>query len=547
MKTSVAMRVNQENLVKSLKYSFTNRSTVLGELMQNARRADATQVRFDYDPVVSTLTVTDDGCGIDDIEALLTVAQSGWDAELMADEHPFGIGFLSALYACEHLALDSKCGRLTALTADVLSFKDLEVDASVDWQSMTTLTLSGFGLDADKIGDKLKTLAEGFPIPVIFNGESLERYAAFDLATERSHSGLDYVETEIGWVYLRCISGSSGVPCDDRYFKVYLQGLPIYENATWSPDVERAHIIHLDSARFYARLPDRDRLIDETEVVALINGVLGHLVRKRMVALKSSMEPLAFVQTFATLQYWKCLDLLNDVDFLPKQVVEVVDSYPVCSTEVYSDFMGHPDKPIHRSAIVSREVEVVDIDDYILYDGAARYMFAWMRDSLIYQGNLDKGHWIHSMVRHLSSEEVTVELVNETHSAGFHGSWVWVNVSFCDAYRIKVGGDVVEITDYAYYQGSDYGETVVMPSGNRSSEVMEQVATFKSEYDEYQKATHDDDCEAFYSFVVANTTNDPAEAMGQLLPEFTGCPSLFSKAFVVSLDEMGKVASVIAA
>ena len=547
MKTSVAMKVNQENLVKSLKYSFTNRSTVLGELMQNARRAGASQVRFDFDPATSTLRVSDDGCGIDDIDALLTVAQSGWDTELMAEEHPFGIGFLSALYACEHLALVSKCGRLAALTADVLSFKDLEIDASADWQGTTTLTLTGFGLDADKIGGKLKTLAEGFPIPVLFNGESLERYAAFDMAAEHSHSGLDYVETEIGWVHLRCIDGSIGIPCDDRYFKAYLQGLPIYENATWVHDVKRAHIIHLDSARFYARLPDRDRLIDETEVVGLINGVLDHLVRKRMVDLKKSMEPLAFVQTFATLHYWQCLDLLNDVDFLPKQAVEVIDSYPVCSTEVYASFTRHPDKPIARSEIESHQVEVVDIDDDLQTDGAARYLFAWMRDSLIYQGNLDKGHWIHSMVRHLNEEEATVELVNETHSADFHGSWVWVSVVFCDAYRIKVGTDVVEITDHAYYQGSDHGETVVMPGGDRSSSVIEQVATFKSEYDDYQEATHDDDCEAFYSFVVANTTNDPAEAMGQLLPQFTGCPSLFGKAFVVSLDDMGKVASVIAA
>lgn len=68
MKTSVAMKVNQENLVKSLKFSFTNRSTVLGELMQNARRAGASQVTFDYDPVNTNLMVTDDGCGIDDIE-----------------------------------------------------------------------------------------------------------------------------------------------------------------------------------------------------------------------------------------------------------------------------------------------------------------------------------------------------------------------------------------------------------------------------------------------------------------------------------------------
>ena len=48
----IAMQVNQANLVKSLRFSFTNQTTVLGELMQNSRRAQATQVKFNYCPPV---------------------------------------------------------------------------------------------------------------------------------------------------------------------------------------------------------------------------------------------------------------------------------------------------------------------------------------------------------------------------------------------------------------------------------------------------------------------------------------------------------------
>ena len=88
----VSMKVNQANLVKSLKFSFTNKTTVLGELMQNARRANATQVSFEFAPETKILRVTDNGCGIDSIETMLTVAESGWDAEVVANEHPFGIG-----------------------------------------------------------------------------------------------------------------------------------------------------------------------------------------------------------------------------------------------------------------------------------------------------------------------------------------------------------------------------------------------------------------------------------------------------------------------
>ena len=45
----VTLRVNQEALVRNLKFGFTSQVTVLGELLQNARRAKASVVAFDYD------------------------------------------------------------------------------------------------------------------------------------------------------------------------------------------------------------------------------------------------------------------------------------------------------------------------------------------------------------------------------------------------------------------------------------------------------------------------------------------------------------------
>jgi len=42
--TETALRVNQEKLVNNLRFSFTNATNVVSELMQNARRAGATLV-----------------------------------------------------------------------------------------------------------------------------------------------------------------------------------------------------------------------------------------------------------------------------------------------------------------------------------------------------------------------------------------------------------------------------------------------------------------------------------------------------------------------
>ena len=60
---TIAVCVNPAKLLASLRYAFTNRYTVVTELMQNARRAKASYVAVDYDGKAQTLTVRDDGVG----------------------------------------------------------------------------------------------------------------------------------------------------------------------------------------------------------------------------------------------------------------------------------------------------------------------------------------------------------------------------------------------------------------------------------------------------------------------------------------------------
>ena len=126
---SVPLKVYEEKLVKHLRLSFSNATTVLGELMQNARRAHATQVAFEYDEAAGRLSVTDDGCGIADMQMLVSIADSGWDAETMRTEHPFGMGFLAAVYAAEHLTVESRGARIDCDTARLLAFEPVRVEA----------------------------------------------------------------------------------------------------------------------------------------------------------------------------------------------------------------------------------------------------------------------------------------------------------------------------------------------------------------------------------------------------------------------------------
>jgi hypothetical protein len=96
--TQVAVRINETNLLKNLRYAFSNRYTIVSELMQNARRAGASYVAVDYDAAAQTLMVRDDGCGIDDFQKLFTFGESGWDDTTVASETAFGLGFTKSLY-----------------------------------------------------------------------------------------------------------------------------------------------------------------------------------------------------------------------------------------------------------------------------------------------------------------------------------------------------------------------------------------------------------------------------------------------------------------
>jgi len=236
------------------------------------------------------------------------------------------------------------------------------------------------------------------------------------------------------------------------------------------------------------------------------------------------------------------LELLNDVPVVPVEALCEIQCYPVCDTEIFDEFELRLDKALTKAEIEA--CGVVSIDDDISQDGSARYLFARAKDYLIYNGKLDSGHWLRPLVRDLNAEELTIECVNETHKAQFQGSWRWIDVRFCDYYRIKLGDEVVEISDDAFYLGHDYGEEAIVPKGDSSSQVLTQISSYRNEFDEYVQTSYEADCDAFVSFVVANTATNPAHALQRLLPDFCGCPSLYGKAFVLVLDEKGLVESV---
>lgn len=63
------------------------------ELLQNARRAGATEVRITNKN--NLITVQDNGSGIQDFQKLLDLGSSGWNEQIESGEDPAGVGLFS--------------------------------------------------------------------------------------------------------------------------------------------------------------------------------------------------------------------------------------------------------------------------------------------------------------------------------------------------------------------------------------------------------------------------------------------------------------------
>jgi len=475
------------------------------------------------------LTVCDDGCGIACLTTLLTVAESGWDIELIEREHAFGIGFLSALFSCEAISVNSKGGRFSVDTAALLAFQPIAIEPA-DWQGITRLTLTQFKPEADRIESQLCRLARGFPIEVRFNGVSLDRPRAVN-------STLPFIETELGEMYLYGLSQGEDWLRQSEHFHLYLQGLPVYHS---HHERDPGHVIHLDSSRFFARLPDRDKLIDEAQVIAEVKHVLQREARQRLKAIKRELSAEEFVQGYDTLKTYRCLNLLNDVPLLPKQVLAIIQDYPIkagCS----SVNLAAVSQPVSRSDMENGLVKVADLDD-LDEVGALRWMFAWHRDYRVFRPGLDAKHWLFNYLVDLNAPAITLDIVNETHRAFFEGQRVNGQAIFCEKYRLTLNGESVDIDHDAVYDEDQ--DCFIVPSRETSGLVVCQASSYYDEWDTFMESAKEADEWDFHNFVVANTADKPADALQRLLPKFGSCPALFSRSFQIVLGNDGNVVTV---
>ena len=496
----IRVRINEEGALRNQRFAFSNRFTLVSELLQNARRAGATCIEIHYDAAAQVLSVRDNGRGLDDFQKLLSFHESGWDESTHAHERPFGVGFSKCLYAAARCIVASGRQRVDIDTEAALAQAWTEVEQVGEALAVEGTQVELHCVDLPELDQHIEEMCLGFPVPVWFNGRALQRPFAVEHLTMQPSA--------IGAVQL---AGAHDGRCSPASM-VFLQGFCVLKPSYCSR--EQVNVVHLDSRQFTARLPDRDELIDEDLQRQRIDAELKACWRRTLEAAKSALPPARFVDPYyAAMRGWGHLDLLNDIDLLPAELCKALVGYPVQEEHRDHEFVELLEAAPTRGAVESGAMTLVALEA-VNDDNAPCWMLARSKGYHVLQWfGLHRDHWVQPFVRRLEDEPVHVEAIGEQSRTALQGRWVWPDVVLCEAVRIRVGSDEAVIRD----EGVCHDGSLYIPAGERSGLPVLQLSSFTDEHDQYLDADRDADCEALADLIRRLRSLDPARTLDDLL------------------------------
>lgn len=123
--TDATIKVDDESFISRLNtLLYADRRTVVDELVQNAQRAGADRVEMSANDHV--FRFEDDGCGCEP-EDLLTLADTGWDDEVVEDVDPFGLGFWSIMLLEGHVNVWSGSWKMSIDVPRMIDHRTVDV------------------------------------------------------------------------------------------------------------------------------------------------------------------------------------------------------------------------------------------------------------------------------------------------------------------------------------------------------------------------------------------------------------------------------------
>ncbi|WP_298435761.1 ATP-binding protein [Ottowia sp.] len=519
----VHVRINEEGTLRNQRYAFSDRFTLITELLQNGRRAGATLIEVSHDPVSRTLRVIDDGQGIEDFSKLLTFNESGWDASLQAEEHPFGAGFSRCLYASARCIVSSRGKRMDLDTELALARAAIAVeDVGDDRIPGTRIELHG--VDLPDLEGRIEDLCRGFPMPIEFNGKPVSRTHAL--------SELRPIATPIGSVHLMGTHSGRFATA----IVAYLQGFRVMTLPNYVDYSQAPNVVHLDSKQFLARLPDRDTLLDADVQEIRVREHVRSAWREALLQRKAQLSPTEFVEDFfEVMRFHGHLDLLNDVAALPRQVCARAVHYPVRSQSPSKTYLKQAPSAQSRAQFEEGQVKAVKLD-WANGTNSAQWMLARAMGYLVVDANqLHHGHWVHSHILDMDEQQLEVSATGRAITSSFVTDWIKAEVFLCDTVTVRLGDDAVTLMDEGLYHAG----TLYIPGGEFTGRVVRQCASYVDCRDRYCENDKDADMSALERLVCLLRMTDPVEAMRSLLrdSQSTRYPCLHGQSFHVRIEK----------
>jgi len=520
---TITLKTNQHRLIANLRHAFTPRS-MLGELLQNARRAKAKRIDVTVDG--DTLTVSDNGCGIADLQTLIFIAESGWDEHVKSRENAFGLGVLSTLYFAKTLRVHSGEQAFEAETAAIINGDSITVQSKPP-RTGTEVRLTGVASpDPVKrlrvwVEKELERLCLAFPVPVFYNGVEVPRPFA--------DKTLPWRKTRMGKVLIN-LKASPSKWC------AFLQGLPIGD--TDSCNYRGWHQTVLLPDGTLAKLPDRQHLLNAEQDNKRIQAAVNMAYREALMEAKAGLSPEAFITRHAR----NCLDsrnadLLNDVPFAP------LDWFRDWGDEPAG--FRHDWNRCYRDGLVSREKaetrgvwRMTESDDERDTFAVQVYLQA-AQAFVLEEERLDFGHWLYDAARAVEPPRIQVRHGAIRHRSRAVGLEDDVELVLVDSLYVEMDGLLEYATNAIRHQGIIY---LTMQADAPTQLVSDYI--FNDDYDE---SAEDADAERIRTFIAIACEGSPAKVVEALLPDslrYAAQSKLANAQIKLTFDAEGKLISV---
>jgi len=448
---TVSLNFNTEALKKSLRFAFANDTTVLSELVQNARRAGATKVWITTatgQDGVGQISVLNNGKGLENFQVLLSVATSGWDEEVTKNEGPYGLGFLSCLYAGTHVDVVSQ-GKILridqegALSDEVFHVERFEGELA----NGATTSVTIYGVNLEKIKNVSGTMFRGYPIEIEFDGNVIARHDAADDS---------FIDTEVGKI--KCASEAY----EDESFRVYLQGFLVLSKSK-SYFSREQDVVHLDPKKYFGKFPDRDVVINENEMIQDVIRARREIYRDMVLKAKETMKPLDFMNRYHKMaRGLRMLEVFNDIDIVPQSFLAEITEMPhevAHWLDCHYLSKGDSDKVFTRKEIEDGDIVVAELERFEAEgdgDHALRWIYAYGAKAWTLEESLDAGHWLYDHLKIHDDTDVNVRVIGQ----GKHGELDPLrsnclgaaNVTICDDVELTANAMPVLIGEPFYWQ-----------------------------------------------------------------------------------------------